>query len=186
MTLKKSYQDTVTETFHSKAELIDFLDQKNAANVINNWICEQTNGSFKDFINPDDIPEETVMILLNAIYFKGTWPVPFIKSQYPFEFYLNKLEKVKTNYIENQGVFKYGNIDDTLIIDLPYNGTNIKMTIILPPKVDGLKDLESKLSRTFLKQLLDSMIDEDIEVIIPKFKIDFKIKLKEPLKKVRY
>lgn len=59
------------------------------------------------------------------------------------------------------------------------------MMIILPNKNDGLSALESKIDRFDFHRLSKSLIIKDLDVMIPKFKIEFDITLNESLKKVK-
>ena len=52
-----------------------------SAAQINKDVSEATKGLIKDIITPDAISGDTVMVLTNAIYFKGDWQKPFDKSE---------------------------------------------------------------------------------------------------------
>lgn len=58
------------------------------------------------------------------------------------------------------------------------------MMIILPNSKTGLSALESKLHTINFGELRKNMYNEEVNVEIPKFKIEFDIELNEPLKKV--
>ena len=52
-----------------------------SAAQINKDVSEATKGLIKDIITPDAITGDTVMVLTNAIYFKGDWQKQFDKSE---------------------------------------------------------------------------------------------------------
>ena len=52
-----------------------------SAAQINKDVSEDTKGLIKDIINDDAITGDTVMVLTNAIYFKGDWQEKFDKSK---------------------------------------------------------------------------------------------------------
>lgn len=144
------------------------------------------------------------MILLNAIYFKGTWQKTFQPASEE-NFYLNKNEKVSAYFMRQSDDLKYteNRRAGVKVLDLPYIGTNIKMTIFLPydsfeygryyrsvvkrqtSYKDKLNELENALNGELLEEIFSSMQKNDVAVNIPKFKIDFKVKLNDALKSVR-
>ena len=61
-----------------------------SAAQINKDVSEATKGLIKKIIGPDAITGDTVMVLTNAIYFKGDWQIQFDKSETkPMEFKLS-------------------------------------------------------------------------------------------------
>ena len=51
------------------------IDKLKDANQINNWWSEATHGLIPNII--DEVKPEDIMILINAIYFKGIWKIKF-------------------------------------------------------------------------------------------------------------
>lgn len=82
--------------------------------------------------------------------------------------------------------FKYGVFQDldATAVELPYKDSDISMMVILPNSKTGLPALESKLNTINLSELSQNMYSEEVNVEIPKFKIEFSIELNDPLKKV--
>ncbi|KAF5759229.1 putative Serpin family protein [Helianthus annuus] len=92
------------------------------ADEVNSWAKEQTHGVIKEVITDKEVTDGTMLILANAIYFKGTWTQPFETSlTEEGDFHLLNGNKVKvpfmTNY-ENQFVHEY---DDFKVLGLPYS-----------------------------------------------------------------
>ena len=61
------------------------INDASAPDKINAWIEDNTNGLIKKMI--DKLNDNTVMLLINAIYFKGKWKSQFEESktiQMPF------------------------------------------------------------------------------------------------------
>ena len=56
---------------------MDFGQPQTASHEINAWVEKQTNGKIKNLISPQSLNSLTRLVLVNAIYFKGTWVRPF-------------------------------------------------------------------------------------------------------------
>ena len=72
---EESFLDVCQQYFDAVVEGLDF-DDPAAVDTINNWVNENTNGKIEGIVEPP-IDPLTVMFLINAIYFKGTWKYEF-------------------------------------------------------------------------------------------------------------
>ena len=61
----------IAHKYSASLELLESVEQ------VNEWCNEKTHGKIKKII--DKLNPETIMILLNAVYFKGNWLRPFDK-----------------------------------------------------------------------------------------------------------
>ena len=55
-------------------------DKPGSIKTINSWVESKTAGKIQNLIHPDDINALTRLVITNAIYFKGDWASPFMKS----------------------------------------------------------------------------------------------------------
>jgi serpin B len=185
--VKKSFNDIATKSFASEAQTLDFSQNEESAAAINGWVEDNTNHKIKDLISSDSLDADTRMVLVNAIYFKGFWTHQFKPSDtYKAPFYLNEDQSVNVDFMKVKKHFKYGRLQDldATAIELPYKDSDISMLIILPNSRTGLSALEAKLNTIDLGELSTKMYSQEVNVEIPKFKIEFDITLNEPLKKM--
>ena len=60
---------------------VDFrAETEQARRTINAWVEEQTKGKIQDLLKPTHVSPRTLLVLTNAIYFKGLWTSPFSKE----------------------------------------------------------------------------------------------------------
>lgn len=185
--VKKSFQDIATKSFASEAQSLDFSQSAQSASTINSWVEDHTNNKIKDLIKADMLDADTRMVLVNAIYFKGFWTYQFNPNDtFKAPFYTNEHDSVQVDFMKIKKNFKYGFLEDldATAIELPYKDSDVSMLIILPNKKTGLSALESKLHTVDFGELSTKMYSQEVNVEIPKFKIEFDIELNEPLKKV--
>lgn len=185
--VKKTFQDVATKSFASEAQSLDFAKNVESSNTINAWVEDNTNNKIKDLIKPDMLTVDTRMVLVNAIYFKGFWTYQFSPNDtFKAPFYLNEQDSVQVDFMKIKKNFKYGFLEelDATALELPYKDSDVSMLIILPNKKTGLSALESKLHTVDLGELSKKMYSQEVNVEIPKFKIEFDIELNEPLQKL--
>lgn len=187
-TAKPTFNEIAKKSFASESQSLDFAQTAQSAGTINKWVEDNTNNKIKDLISADSLGEDTRMVLVNAIYFKGFWTYQFDpKNTFKGPFYLNEQETVTVDYMKIKKNFKYGSIQnlDATAIELPYKDSDITMLIILPNSKTGLPALEAKLESTNFDEITKNLYSQEVNVELPKFKIETELDLKDTLENVR-
>uniref|UniRef100_A0A3Q2CGE1 Serpin B6 n=1 Tax=Cyprinodon variegatus TaxID=28743 RepID=A0A3Q2CGE1_CYPVA len=164
---EKSYsflQLNYKKGYQCKLESVDFRNRSEEARIkINSWVEEQTRGLIKDILPPSTVSNMTRMILLNAIYFKGTWDEPFkLWDTQESEFKINKV-KMKTEIQMMNSV--------NSILEKPYKGKEMNVCsqlFLFSIKLEKLLTYEKFMEWTHP----DKMERQYVEVRLPRFKIE--------------
>ncbi|XP_076474265.1 antichymotrypsin-2-like isoform X3 [Bombus vancouverensis nearcticus] len=187
LNLKPSYKNLTEVYFRSASQLVNFAQNKEAANIINSWVEQNTNNLIKELISAEMLDDMTRLVLVNAIYFKGQWKDKFDpKSTSDMPFHTSKSEVKNVSTMYRQGKYKYGELPDlnAKFVVIPYKGDELSMIIILPNEIDGLPDVEKKLQSTNLTNILSQGYKEEVELWLPKFKVESMLKLNDVLKEM--
>ncbi|XP_012271541.1 antichymotrypsin-2 isoform X2 [Orussus abietinus] len=183
--LFQEFQEHSLKYYNSTIPTVDFENKVAAATEINRWIEENTNKKISNVILPVDISEDTRVVLINAIYFKGPWAQKFdpalTKNR---EFYIARDKKVHIPTMEKSFAFKHGDLPElnAKFVEIPYFNQSLSMVIILPNEVEGLRSLEKSFEWNALsKGLLSS---EKIALRLPRFKMETTMNLKDVLSKI--
>jgi serpin B len=179
----EEYLELVRNRYRSEIIPVDYLSDPEAARkTINAWVERQSDGRIKNII-PHPIFRTTCWILTNAIYFKGQWLSRFERAateQMPF--YLNRNETTQVPMMHQTREFNYGEDDSLQVLELPYVGEELSMTIGLPRATEGLHNLERGLTAEGLKWWSKNLRRRDIEVSLPRFKMEYAKDLVDTLK----
>ena len=152
---------------------------------VNNWCNLKTHGKIEKIL--DELDPNTVMILLNAIYFKGTWYTEFPENAtLTTNFYnFNDESKVaKVDMMSIKDYFNYYEDKEMQIIELPYTKDSMSAIIILPNEDIEINDYISDLNDDKLQKLMKKMYQEEVELKLPKFELDFSCLLNDVLQKM--
>lgn len=116
---------------------------------------------------------ESLMIIFNGMYFRGSWKTPFEIVE-PGLFYRSNNEKKQVSMMKTRGSFKTGSLPelDAEAIKLPYDGGRYALLLVVPRTRDGLTRLTADLPIAPLSDILDSLKDEDMQVSIPSFSVE--------------
>ncbi|KAF5806101.1 putative Serpin family protein [Helianthus annuus] len=189
--LKPSFKQVVDTVYKGTCEQADFEKAVEVASEVNLWGQKQTNGLINQVISAEQVKNGIMLILANAIYFKGTWTQKFNKS-WTIERYFHLLNgsKVKVPFMtssKNQFVREY---DGFKVLGLPYyqgqDNRKFSMYFYLSDAKDGLPSLIKKIGSTsnFIEHHIPPFKAMVREFFIPKFKIEFGFEASDMLKEL--
>ncbi|XP_047108154.1 ovalbumin-related protein X-like isoform X3 [Schistocerca piceifrons] len=172
----------------AEAELVDFENEPDKARTIaNEWVQKKTDNKIKNFIADGALDPMTRLVLINAVYFKGKWEHPFSKhSTFPMPFYMSSSQSKEVSMMQQEREFMYANLPEleAQILELPYQGNQLSMLVILPNQIDGINELENKIMKVNLHQISDKLYPMKVNVLLPKFNIEKEMQLDEILKQL--
>lgn len=200
-----AYLDTIQKFYGTGAVVAaDFKGNAEGERVkIDDWVAIQTNERIKELLAKGALNSMTRMVLVNAIYFKGDWAVPFEKNVTLLENFLaGAARKVRVPMMRRDQLKggRYGafNVDGSLfatpqrvstssapdpktlypdqsgflVAELPYKGKELSMVLLVPQDPDGLGALEKTLTSVNLQAWLTQLESRDMNVQMPKFKLE--------------
>ncbi|XP_061726045.1 antichymotrypsin-2-like [Cydia pomonella] len=187
-TLKPGIQKDSVEVFGSSLQQVDFMEKEGAADSINKWIAAKTNNMIRNIVSPDSLHYATRLLLVNAIYFQGTWEKPFEKDLTKERiFHVNNRDTVEVPMMfMDEEYFRYRHSPElkAQLLQMNYKGRQASMILIVPDAVEGLGAMLQQLSDHDLMDEVAVMRATRTEVMIPKFKIETDINLEELLPKM--
>ena len=184
----ETYKADSKKYYGSGIELLDFVSEpEKSRQHINDWVEAQTMGKIKDLVPRGAIGPLSLMVLVNAIYFKGKWRKPFeADSTKKKDFHVTKTNRATVHMMHAQERVRYVSNDAAgySAVEMPYKDGNIAMVFILPNEIEGLKSLEKQIDVKFMSNLFDALKQAgapEVILAIPKFKMETKYKLEKDL-----
>jgi serine protease inhibitor len=158
------------------------FDDPAVVDTINAWVKESTNGKITEIVDAP-IDPLTVMFLINAIYFKGTWTYQFDKDETKDDWFrLPGGTRKPCKMMEQRGFYKYLESEDFQAVDLPYGDGDFSMTIFLPYWSVNLDSLIAKFDQENLNDWLSRFSSDSGDIYIPKFTLEYELILNDALK----
>ncbi|CAH2268023.1 jg10211 [Pararge aegeria aegeria] len=186
--LNSEFVAVTRDTFDSEVQNLDFNQKQNAANEVNTWVEDHTNKRIKDLVDPDSLSDDTRALLVNAIYFKGLWDAQFDKAlTREKDFHVTKNDKIKVSMMNRRGDYKYTESAalKSQVIEIPYKGHEASLVIVLPLKIEDIDEVQEMLKEpTLLDKALSEMYEVEVDLSIPRFKIETTTDLKDILTKM--
>lgn len=171
----------VNEThFDAEVRELDFGDPQ-SVDIINDWVNNNTEGKIKEILK--DIPAEIVMLLINAIYFKGDWTAKFDPDDTEdAPFYLSDGTTTECKMMEQENTVRFLATEDFSAIELPYGDGDFSMVILLPNQGVELDAVIDRFSNENWNMWVASFHEADLLLKIPKFELEYEIELNDVLK----
>jgi serpin B len=167
------YVKLVKDNYDAGLEEIDFEHAPDQARrTINAWVAKQTDDKIEELLPPTLPRPDTLLVLTNAIYFKGDWALPFKKqSTHDGPFHLADGGNATVPLMTQTARFPYLEGDTYQALELPYAGNDLSMVVLLPKQADGLPDLERQLTAGKLRPALAKLRPTEVQVVLPRFKV---------------
>ncbi|XP_047539384.1 serine protease inhibitor 77Ba-like [Vanessa atalanta] len=174
---------------------VNFTDSNVTSQLINAAISTVTKGRISNLVESSDL-DNSNLILISALYFKGQWTVPFNASlTKPETFYDSQGNRLgQVNMMYNRHTYPFANIDSlqARVIEIPYGQYNrLSMLIMLPNTGVSLNQMFYNLANISfdvvfeeLKVSVEEYADDEVDLFVPRFKIESSLTLMDSLKKM--
>lgn len=181
--IEKEYLELNKKYFSSNLYKVDFINSKTETiEMINSWIENKTNNLIKNILGPNDLSTDTKLVLCNAIYFKARWREAFSERLTKTEkFYKSDKSEIECQMMSATDYFNFKQTLNYKVIELPYWDGKFSMIIVLPNSKGKLDKLEKGLDNDHITKLFTDLKSEYIGLKIPKFKMETRLNLSDPL-----
>lgn len=181
---RAEYLDLIKKSYDSEIRPVDYATNAGGARKqINTWVEKQTNEKIKTLIPEGALDELTRLVLVNAIYFKGNWASQFESSDtHDTPFLLSKDKTVQVSMMSQKEHFGFVAAEKFQAVELPYEGGDLSMLILLPSGTNTLAALEKELKADTLTSL--RFRNQELIIQLPKFKLESSFGLSDTLQQL--
>lgn len=180
---KSDFQEAIADFYDGALHEVNFRAQPDeAVRTINAWVSDKTRARIKSLIERSLINDDTLLVLTNAIYFKGQWERAFEKAGTRDEDWHGPTT-CKVPMMHQQGGYLYYESGDFQALDLPYQGQQLSMLVVLPTKRDGLDSVEKKWAGgdTYHQVTKGLRHEKTVLLSLPRFTLETEFLLKPVL-----
>ena len=171
-TLEKSFLDLLAREYQSGVSQLDFIKMFEPARMtINDWVAVQTKDRILDLLPPQSLTERTRLVLVNALYFYGSWQSPF-RHEATRDAAFKTLAGASVQTPTMNTVYGTGYVmrKNYAAADLPYEVGALSMTVVLPA-AGQFEAVRSQVSEAWLKNVVSGLQTAYLQIALPKFKV---------------
>ncbi len=180
--LKTDYVDSLRYSYQAQITNLDFNNPQSPV-AINEWVRRKTNDKITKII--DRISADQVMLLINAIYFKGIWASTFDSNLTQNEpFYLLNGSTKEVSMMSKEADYWYLENELLQLVSLPYQDQNLSLDIFLPNKNIDFNSFLDQLNIKNWQNWISQMRKRKGTVKIPRFKLEYETTLNGVLQRL--
>ncbi len=177
--LRPDYIKQMQASYDAEVAALDFSDAS-ATRRINSWAEKETHGKIPQVI--DRIDPAELLLLLNAVYFKGEWTHKFDKEKtQQRDFTLEGGATRQVPRMAQSGRFDYFETAQMQAIRMPFGAGDLVMAVLLPAKSSSLSGLEAQLSAEHWQEWQAQYASRPGTIELPRFELKASYHLNAPL-----
>jgi serine protease inhibitor len=176
--VEPSFVEASRNYFDAEVGALDF-SKPAALTTINSWVSGATAGHIPTIL--DRIDRDLVMLLINAIYFKGSWREKFdpaLTREAPFHGVDGDRPAM---LMHREGTMGYLATADFTAVDLPYGNSAFTMTVVLPQPGRNVEDVVATLRSAQWTDWAQQLREVQVDLFLPRFRLAWERTLNEDL-----
>ncbi|MGD9317271.1 MAG: serpin family protein [Anaerolineae bacterium] len=168
---RPEYLDLLAANYGAETKRVDFREEEARAEI-NDWVGQQTEGRIGELVPPDLLDASTRLVLTNAVYFNAAWARQFDRRRsQQGAFHLPDGTSVTAPMMHQGESFAYTEGPDYQAVQLPYEGHEIAMVILLPAQ-GQFEAFERSLDAERLEAMLDRLAERQVVLTVPRFEFE--------------
>jgi serpin B len=162
---------SMVKVYKSTIDILKDVEQ------VNKWCSDATHNKIQNIL--DKLTPNDLMVLINAIYFKGIWKKTFDKNK-TYQNNFNNFNKtpIMKDFMNITDNFDYFENDNIQSISLNYTKDNLKALIILPRNDDINTYINNFSSENYIN-IIKNLNNQKVNLSLPKFEINFSARLEQ-------
>lgn len=163
-----SFVSRVRNAFKAEVGGVDFADPATTRRI-NDWVKDRTKGTIPKLV--DQLPPNLVMLLMNAVYFKGDWTSAFDPDRTTTGTFAAPSGPVDAKFMSQRTVARLGEGDGVQLVELPYGGQAFAMTLILPTDGADPVDVLEGVDLARWNSWMSNAAERELVVELPRFEL---------------
>jgi serpin B len=176
-----AFLDVLALNYGAGMTLLDFSTEPEPSRImINDWVADQTEDRIEDLIPQGAINPMTRLVLTNAVYFNASWLYPFEEENTTQGEFQTPNGPVEVDVMHQTEYFAYAEAAGCQAVELPYDGEELSMVILLP-EPDTFDTFEAGLDGSTVSQIVAALHTERVSLSMPKYTFTSHFSLRDVL-----
>lgn len=165
--------------FDAQVTALAFSDPASVT-TINDWVSAATAQKIPKIV--DALEQDLVMVLVNAIYFKGGWRERFDPAQTIDAPFHGVAGDQPAKLMHRSGPMGFLGASDYDAVDVPYGNGAFTMTVVLPHPGTSVEAVASSLQSAAWSTAMSGLRTADVDLYLPRFRMEWSRRMNDDLK----
>ncbi|APR84804.1 Serine protease inhibitor (serpin family) [Minicystis rosea] len=176
------FLDTLAQHYGAGMHVVNFSEAPDKSReIINAWVENETEDRIKNLLPQGSVDPTTRLVLTNAVYFNAAWAEPFKSADTVLaDFKKRDGTTVQVQTMSSGREARYGAGSDWAAVELPYDGQELSMILVLPAE-GAIDTFEASLSGAKLAEITNKLTRHFVTLTLPRFKIESTLSLSDQL-----
>jgi serine protease inhibitor len=173
--VRDDYIERMQTAYGAEVAVLDF-SLPATRDRINSWVKQHTHDRIPTIV--DQLPAEQLLVLVNAVYFKGAWSEAFDPdrtAERPFT--LGNGDTIQHPLMAQNDDYLYLETDQFQAISLPYGNESLSFEVILPAADTDLATVADQLSADTWQGWMNQMRSRPGTIQLPRFQFEYETNL---------
>lgn len=179
LSVSSSFVETSRNYFDARITPLAFGDPASVA-TINEWVSAATAQKIPKIV--DVLDRDLVMLLVNAIYFKGSWRERFDPAQTIDAPFHGVAGDQPAKLMHRDGTMSYVSTTTYDAVDLPYGNGAFTMTVVLPHQGTSVEAVSVSLQSAAWSTAMSRLYTADVDLYLPRFRMEWSRTMNDDLK----
>ena len=170
--LKRTYRESIADYYYSPVENLPFGDSDLVLNAINGWCNDATEGLIPKLF--DELDEDKLMFIINALYFNAAWSTPFADDQVrkrPFN------GGAEIDFLCEQAELQYAETGAFKMVRRPFSIGKYAFDIILPDEKYTVSEILPLLAKGEWSVSASNLKGQLVNLRVPVVDVDVRYNL---------
>ncbi|XP_007942711.1 serpin A11 [Orycteropus afer afer] len=181
---QQRFLNGIKELYGAFAFSANFTDAAGMGTQINEYVRKQTYGKVTDSLQ--EVNQDTLMVLLNFIFFKAKWKHPFhrYQTQKQESFFVDERTSLRVPMMHQKEMhrFLYDEELACTVLQIEYSGNALALLIL--PDPGKMEQVEAALQPETLRKWDQLLLPSLLDLHLPRFSISGTYNLEEILPKI--
>jgi len=178
VTFNPEFMQRTKDDFHAHVTALNFADPTAPA-TLNRWVRETTHSKIEQIV--DQIDAHAMLVLINAIYFKGTWAQAFDKAKTKPDNFALSHGTTQVPMMAQSGQYPYLETPEFQAVSLPYGGGRFSFYVFLPSSALSLGAFEQSVTEANWQHWMAQFRAMDGDISLPRFRVAYEATLNDAL-----
>ncbi len=180
VTFNPAFIERDKQFYGAEVTALDFGDPAAPA-TINSWVSDKTKGKINHIV--DQIDAQSILFLINAIYFKGKWSIELDKAKTKEDTFTTFAGQQKRVPMMHQtGKYNYYEAKEFQAVSIPYGDGRASLYVFLPAASSSLDAFQKNLTAANWETWMKQFTQTDGSIAVPRFKVEYEVGLNDALK----